>query len=503
MEKGSHLLRPEWVRERRGRGIREVPSEVAEWMKGDVFKLYRDAIEVTKVMEGSAGGQAGLSSGDIILSLDGEPANMFTFSEKLQSPDGSEKTFEIQVRGRDGVERKALLTPHWNKELTRSVIGIIMEVHHDLIDWESLEQEGSSQRIGFTLEYALEKTVRGYAEVGAKDQEKEHCSLKKYVLIYESPEGRLMEVDILERFNLTEAECFIDPTLPSSGVCYWNNNQVSIKSLVTQITPHILAHEFRHAQQGVKEHGDRTDDGDDPIGEILRQNLYIPSTTRNYDQKAFWDKRLKRGGIQILKTCLRVGGVVKTDEEAGCALGSVSEAFARLQDAQEKFAQLREIQFSRNSIEADAHRRTSLLAAQEELTNAREHIPDSTTEISKGVTLMDILRLPTLMIERDAEYGALTALRELKRETGIDLLEANPKQAVLIPTASTTNTVEFTSSVIGGFDSFQSIASNLGQIGVDIPCVRRLRASVNQDRAVNEVKNTEHSEEDEEVTASA
>jgi len=99
----------------------------------------------------------------------------------------------------------------------------------------------------------------------------------------------------------------------------------------------------------------------------------------------------------------------------------------------------------------------------------------------------DVLKLPTLVIERDAEYGALIALRALKKETGIDLLGAPRSEDLLVLIQDSGGERAYKKiTAIESNVSVRLIEDYMEKIGVDIPCVRNTRMQAKKKRGDQE-----------------
>jgi hypothetical protein len=595
MEKRSNIMNPEMMQEHSGKGIREVPQEIIEWTRNQkVWKTPQGTV-ITDVAERSPGAVAGLKKGDMVLSLDDEPVFPQTFSQQLQF--GADEVKTLLVRGEDGSSREVLITPGWNVQVKRWVIGVVLS--HELREDLSIPEGEKQRRIPFELDVGSVGKVRGYAEISKSDSARVSAMvLSRYVLFFTGEDGRPMEVDLLQRWKQFDVPCMVDSNLPSSGGYFPSSKRVSTKTLFSTFTPHVLAHEYRHVYQY---HSSM------PI-----RGLYFPTQKRTYDE-AFLTKKVRLGGCVLLAQSLLGGGIFEEMEEAEFYIKAVKHRFDRYHEARRVFEELafgesgvekklqieaakeikpflREgvwntfvdhvnsrgistlsfgevrvefygvdsqelenrqqkdclrnlkkfvgndafpntasfiikwnqafVDFSTNSLvlsqpslklrlevplkngvsqkvveviqnlqetarsTMDNYRSKLNLASQETKT-AYESLPDVNTEVVEGLTVLDILRLPTLRMERDAEYGALVALRSLEKDTGIDFLAPGEKTEVMINEGP-----EFSPSLTTDqrISSIQQIHSNIASIGVSIPCVRKFVAKVRKQRKEKEGK---------------
>lgn len=102
------------------------------------------------------------------------------------------------------------------------------------------------------------------------------------------------------------------------------------------------------------------------------------------------------------------------------------------------------------------------------------------SEIIDGLNVFDILRMPTLIKERDAEYAALAGLRDIKEETGLDLMPVLPEMTLSLSWGYEREGAIFQRVTIpkGTREVMMSIGDYMKLIGVNIPCVRDRRAKV-------------------------
>lgn len=450
MEKRPSIMNPEWKRERRDKGIREVPPDILEWAGTQEFRDSNGVFVfcgfyIIDVIDRSPGAVAGLKQWDFVLSLDDEPVSVSTFSQLLHSVDGIERT--LRVRRQNGSIQQVKVKPAWNTMKNRWEVGVqMMEVNQGSV----IISEGKEHhRIPFELDVGSGGKVRGYAEVSKSDDVREPARvLSRYVLFFNGKDGQLMEVDLLERWKISKNECVIDPELLSAGLYDFRKRRIYMNPFVASLAPHVLAHERRHADQEL----------DPRLKRVLDSYLYVSVNDDNYDNDAYWTEKIRSGGWPILADGLIAGGIADTVEESTDLLQSVLERFDRYDNATQE---VRRLQRSGQSQIGG-----QLPPALEEQQQAKDSLPDANTEIVEGLKVRDILRLPTLVIERDAEYRALVALRSLNEETGINFL------------GSTENTfMEMNSSA-----SLQTIRKYMDRIGVSIPCVRALRGKAQQQR---------------------
>ncbi|MSR85394.1 hypothetical protein EXS71_03100 [Candidatus Uhrbacteria bacterium] len=109
--------------------------------------------------------------------------------------------------------------------------------------------------------------------------------------------------------------------------------------------------------------------------------------------------------------------------------------------------------------------------AHEMVQQASAHLPNAQTLIFGSVRMVDVLRLPTFLIERDAEYGALIGLRAIKKECGINFLQS------FHPNPEDVSDPKKTKKI----DSIANIESYMERIGI----AKEVIAQINAKRVMN------------------
>ncbi|MBP9760662.1 MAG: PDZ domain-containing protein [Candidatus Magasanikbacteria bacterium] len=111
---------------------------------------------------------------------------------------------------------------------------------------------------------------------------------------------------------------------------------------------------------------------------------------------------------------------------------------------------------------------------EQEFTLAKNALP--TTRIIDPLSLVDVLRLPTLLMERDAEFGALKGLRQIKERTGVNLLQPvqppPPHEELLEEGISLQDWLRHE------VESLNAVHGYMQDIGVPLDCVRTFRRDI-------------------------
>ncbi len=150
-----------------------------------------------------------------------------------------------------------------------------------------------------------------------------------------------------------------------------------------------------------------------------------------------------------------------------------------MKSAKNEFAEVSRVLFEEEKI-----RHENFLSqeqtAQQKLQEAEKVLPDAQTPVIGSARVIDILRLPTLLVERDAEYGALIGLRAIKKETGIDLFQQfyarkeTDNIADTIPEGLSKEKVP-AKQIERVIESLRQIHSYMKKIGVPNGCLREIK----------------------------
>lgn len=445
-----------------GRGIAEIPPDIAQWIESAEFPVFGDNIVIREVTPGSAADSAGVKDGDKIMAINGEQVDPYKISEYINAHTSDQMpTHVLRMADQDGAVRDVRLTPVWNESLGRWMIGIQFTSSERTASFDL--KEGETRRQGFTLSRGIDKPVRGYLEVTKEEGAPEEVYLQRYALLYTDEQGRAMQVDLLVRWSDGNTSCVVSPDLNVSG--RYDGTTVRIKSPMVSLAPHTLAHEFRHVAQRDTE-------------QLQMNRYYKPPSREGYEDGSFWREKHKQmysNATAWFEQCLMVSSLARSRREARELLTPFLPVLNRLEDAKRrKKHQPTRLTFS----VASAKEQTQEI--DREIEAYVHELFDTGITTKDGLSALDIVRLPTLVIERDAEYGALVALRALKKDTGIDLLAPAPSvKVVMVQSGEGSSNLEEV-EVPPFHLSINEIRHYMRDIGVNIPCFRTSRASMHK-----------------------
>ena len=349
----------------------------------------RSVYLILEVTAGLPAEKAGLKPGDEILSLDGEPATIFKdwFEHARKKAD---QPMVLKVR-RDGIDTDVTLAQEYLPTENRYRFGffiqselrsgerietvdldgrIVLRQHGKMYDADGKEacsyqydlDTGSSQRIGLNKENKPELARR----------------LRSFIL--RAPGKETKEIDILERFNPKNIPVYVSQGSGhgNAGVHHSYENEIVLQRVAGNFCDvHVLLHELRHAQQ---DH--------DPQLHKIKDFYGAEEWYRNKNNRlAQWNTVSL---VEELKVISKLAGLKSLEE--------------KLDDNQFR-KKLRDI-VQENQDKIDFEKEMPAIPA---------------IEVSAGITIEDILMLPRRIMERDAEFGALSAERKIRQETGIDL----------------------------------------------------------------------------------
>ncbi len=343
--------------------------------------------------------------------------------------------------------------------------------------------------------------------------------IKEIVFKYKNKEGVMCKYDLLKRFNVTGAKVYLEPELRSGGQAR-SNNTIAIKE-IKFMTPHFILHELRHAWQHQS-----------PDFRNNLANYRSVMDYDYEDENYFFENNNKKEILEIIKPILLQflsKELIENILEKLNKMETVKDRKKVKLDFLDKWKELyMKIEFFKDEYESDElnkkksslenistyyHNRGRGIIYDKcimEYESVTKELPKfglmlnpepghefnldnglgiwdpivddldfvgpipavnfgKDTVVIAGLTLKDILHLPTLIIERDAEYGALVGLRTLRQETGIDLLAEFKKP--IYGYGLDSEKVQKTRESI---DSLRWIAHHMQMIGVPLDCFRDL-----------------------------
>jgi hypothetical protein len=491
--KSLNPLRPKSIERSRSRAKIEVRDESAlpELQTERIFKIV-------EIVKGSPADEAGLHPGDSIIFFQGKP---LPSDKLLQELAGDGKTYAFTVKGSSG-EAEVLIKPQWNEIDGLWSTGIKYIPTHLLKT--SVEEEAGEGRVRFEYRTIDGKSVvRGYADIGleefsSKENKAERKNgrreVKKCVLLIEK-DNRQEEFDLLKRFNTTGTKVYWQSDIDSSMYSP-QERAVLLKEIEGPDAIHTLLHELRHAYQ----------DKEGLFSEVWPYYASLDDDDHIYTAEI-------QAGVEKLRKI--VSEIFSTEDDVENVLAPFLEDWGRknnayrnaelslreLRDQRERLADLIETQTRERDLRdslglgersepagekapMEMSSETDLgildeqiVDAEYELAAAINALPTAGTPVIGSVTVREIFKLPTLLIERDAEYGALVSLRTIRKETGINLLDQfiNWQLVRKMPPMTENNAGNRIRKYI---DSLILIRDYMDRIGVPFGCVREMKAEL-------------------------
>lgn len=444
------IMRPEWLRKASRGGILPCTEEFLKWVKNQEFKLDRGGVRILRVVEGSPAFEVGIKQDDIIESINGNIVDSnYVSGYMVEKNKGEPITVVVRQEGRE--KKELVIAPAFSERLGIYTLGFSME---DVVSSNRAKEEHRDVKSGsFAVMYEGPKgeTYKGFVDI--RENEQGEFELKHMVIMYTDKDGHLMRVDLLARWNTSAAKIIINPELDTSGIASEYENKIEMRNPFVSTAPLTLAHELRHLMQG-----------NDPSSRLAGVGTkYVGVGAEKYQDEDRYQALMKRNNLFSLATCLWIGGVVDTKEIGVRLLDKWKEQFKAVETAR---LLLRQADVSADKKELERA-----------LKDAFENLPKATDFAVEGLTFIDVLRLPTLVLERDAVYGSLIALRQLKKETGIDLLGKRADRAMILNPDSyqmeecklPVERLRLLVPILGKIHDY------LSSIGVDEGCLRKKR----------------------------
>ena len=338
---------------------------------------------VVEVVPGSPAEQAGLEVGDEILSVDGKPATTFE-GWFMHARKKADQPMVLKVR-HDGEDTDIILVQEYLPTENRFRSGFMFQSELrseerietvDLGGYVVLRHHGkmydADGKEACSYQYDLGKGT--IERSGLHKENKTDLARRLRSFILRAPGDETKEIELLDRFNSKNVPVYVSQGsgTESAGVHNPYANEVVLQRTVGDFYDvHVLLHELRHAHQD-----------DNPL--LAKLAPFYGAEKLELGQ---WDPEFL---IKKLKTISTLAGLNGLEEKLDDAqLGK--KLWDIVQEGQDKMDFEKEI--------------PAVLAV----------------EVAPGITIEGILMLPKRIMERDAEFGALSAERKIRAEIGIDL----------------------------------------------------------------------------------
>jgi hypothetical protein len=152
------------------------------------------------------------------------------------------------------------------------------------------------------------------------------------------------------------------------------------------------------------------------------------------------------------------------------------ESIDRLLDAEMRWSYLEPRSKDPEEFLAPEEKRI-IKQTEEAFLAAQAAMPNPATEVFEGVTIRDLLLIPTMLYERDAERGALSGLRTVRRETGINYFVdmRRPPDALLGQKEEQPQPMDLYVRIVERVGSLYSVSKHMDLIGVSMSCIRAIK----------------------------
>ncbi len=364
-ESSRSVFSPEWLNDKDPlRAVREMSDEETTALETANFPSVEELPLITEVVPGGPADLAGLKAGDVILSLNENTVKAMELSVAFQKLNG--KPGALKILGKNGATRDLFITPKYNEASGMWSTGVFLDTAPEEMLLPELKNYGPCI-IRFSLDLGdrigkIPVTVE-LSQVLQENTGKRR--INSYSILY-NQNGKQKMFDYLDYLGNSGIEVIYDPSISTNGKYHPIEKTVVVKAISHHSVLHTLAHEFRHAYQFSKA-------GYKELGISMDPNLYYPANF--LEKQRPYVNWFQNNPKEALKKALMTSGLFKQ-------MNDVTDFLAPL--------------VNNNQLSLD-------------------------TDLIPGASVEEILKIPTLVAERDADYGAMITLRKVSQVIGIDL----------------------------------------------------------------------------------
>ncbi len=344
---------------------------------------------------------------------------------------------------RAGAEVSLTLTPEWLTDEKRYRFGVsFISESRPQETVETVESEGrillrhkgrmfdAERREVCAYTYDLDAETFRKGMRGARTEDADKTGARRLCsFVLRGSDGN--EIDLLARFNPGDVPVYVMAGRPmgTQGIHDFAEKEIILRRMEgSPADVHVLLHELRHAQQA----------SDPRFSKLLR---YYDSAQFGPDgepvpfskQMSFllWpDRTLERLSDILVAAGLPAAKARLVNDEVRAEIERID-----LEGQEKRLAALRSMDKERlEKMKAGLKPPLTSLDKIHELSEqsmSSSHQAKLDLELAPGISVWDVLTLPRRMIERDAEFGALKAARDIRGQTGINLLTAYVSQPML------------------------------------------------------------------------
>lgn len=489
MKSEPSVMRPEWVEARKDREwpVHTLPEGVVEVREPIPSRYF---LSVAKVYPGTPAEEAGLCVGDVITHVGGKPITD-DGGTLLTMADIQARLLELDADGsrelvfvRDGMMHTCRIAPSFDaiQGGYRFGVGYLMDDRPEILE----VMPEACVRVPFSFRSPeTGRVLRGFVDFGPVEEDVSgppRREMWKYVILFTDVDQVVREYDLLERFNGSRSNVYAVPGLLQAQGDYLryaregapaNGDALGEVRIVHALRPtaaHTLLHELRHADH-------------QEAGTFSKlYPFYLQTSDPGYADPRVWTDRVRtpKGYAAIAQILehfydeAEVTTLLRPFQREWFLARERSEAAKADWIRHRDELAMRRALFGGQSPGDEMRELADRVAStRRAYIEAERALPDADTVLFGSVTVQDVFRLPTLVIERDAEYGALAALRTVRRETGAPILgsfwlEEEERRAGMTASSSRASGTRI--------DSLLGIETHLEEIGVPMDCLRDLRA---------------------------
>jgi len=390
-------------------------------------RLISHHFEIASLTLNGALSQAGLRVGDQILEIGNIALDIISFLDELQK--NKDQVLTVKFR-RDGECQNVLVQPKWNEAAQLFLLGCGYQDQQFFVRQVEGKDICTTRRLLPLFDRNSQIVV--YADIEIADDPNER-KLYAYKLVSAQGSERA-PYDILSRFNRFNADIFVRNVRSekSTGNYNYKKNRIEINpGLPEEVFLSVLLHEISHSFQ---RHEVLDPAWEELSGKyfFLKDKKFHHPTTIASDIRSiakiipdFFDSKgeIEELALHIIKMPKLHEVEIRINEYE---IGKIFREIQNIDHYSSAATASNYVLSEEVSVAAQARRKLLAEEKAKLVKNNKHYEEEQANHILEqktrgGISVGEILSLPRWLYEIDAEIGALLALRQIKRESEIDI----------------------------------------------------------------------------------